>query len=311
MEAILKREARELWPYDEKGLPRAVEAPVAAVAGPPSEVAYLEMDGVVPMTREEKHGAELSAADKARQRRAKKAKARGGRGRKYRLVGREVKNAVLYDGADCAQESPSRGCLLDKHYVSHLGDWRQFGEMVWAALSAGGLARAKKLVVIGDGAEWIRSVSESFPVPTLLILDLFHAKHRIWAVANLLHGEHSPTASAWAHRQCDRVEAGKAVEVIEALRFLGPARKDAREAVAQLTTYLSNHLDRMDYPSYRAQGLRVTSGIVESANFHVTGARLKLQGMRWSEQGAREMAYLRADLFNGSWEARSRQLLAA
>ena len=50
------------------------------------------------------------------------------------------------------------------------------------------------------------------------------------------------------------------------------------------------------------------SGAVESANYHVTGARLKLQGMRWSEQGAGEMAYQRADLFNGEWEMRSHQL---
>ena len=66
----------------------------------------------------------------------------------------------------------------------------------------------------------------------------------------------------------------------------------------------------MDYPAYKRQRLRVGSGAIESANYHVTGARLKLQGMRWSEQGAREMAYLRADLFNGHWEARTRQLRA-
>ena len=78
-----------------------------------------------------------------------------------------------------------------------------------------------------------------------------------------------------------------------------------------LADYLHGNLARMDYPAYKQQGLRVGSGAVESANYHVTGARLKLQGMRWSEQGAREMAYLRADLFNGEWEHRTRQLRAA
>jgi hypothetical protein len=33
--------------------------------------------------------------------------------------------------------------------------------------------------------------------------------------------------------------------------------------------------------------------------------------MRWSAQGAGEMAALRADLFNSRWEARTRQILAA
>jgi hypothetical protein len=57
--------------------------------------------------------------------------------------------------------------------------------------------------------------------------------------------------------------------------------------------------------------LRVTTSAVESANFHVTGTRLKLQGMRWTEQGARHMAALRADLFNNRWEQRTSQILAA
>lgn len=75
--------------------------------------------------------------------------------------------------------------------------------------------------------------------------------------------------------------------------------------------YFDNDRDRMDYPTYRARGLRGGSGEVESANFHVTGNRLILQGMRWSADGAAEMAALRADLFNGRWEARTRQFLAA
>ena len=67
----------------------------------------------------------------------------------------------------------------------------------------------------------------------------------------------------------------------------------------------------MDYPAYRARGLRVGSGAVESANYHVTGTRLKLQGMRWSDEGAGQMAALRADLFNRYHEARTREILAA
>ena len=41
------------------------------------------------------------------------------------------------------------------------------------------------------------------------------------------------------------------------------------------------------------------------------GNRLKLQRMRWSEDGARIMALLRADLFNGNWESTTKQLTAA
>ncbi len=67
----------------------------------------------------------------------------------------------------------------------------------------------------------------------------------------------------------------------------------------------------MDYPSDRARGLRVGSGAVESANFHVTGNLLMLQGVRWSAEGAGHLAALRTDLFNGRCEARTREPMAA
>lgn len=306
-------EALQCAPLDDKGLPVLTQhRPADAVPvsqGP--KVAYLELDGVIPLTREELTGKELTPAERRRQQRAKKNNVRGGKGRRYRIVGREVKNAVLYDGKDCAVQSPGRGCILHKTYVSHLGDWLAFAALLWVAMLRMRFDQARLLVILSDGAEWIRSLARWLPIDSLLILDLFHAKHRIWEVAHSLYGEGSAQAKQWAHTQCERVEQGEAKQVIHALRFLRPGRAETSKLVAELGTYLTNNLDRMDYPAYRARGLRVSSGAVESANYHVTGTRLKLQGMRWSEEGAGHMALLRADLFNGRWEARTKQLLAA
>jgi hypothetical protein len=306
-------EAERCAPFDDKGLPVPTQQrPLDAVPEKEApKVAYLELDGVIPMTRERLTGKEIEPADHRRQQRAKKNKVRGGKGRRYRIVGREVKNAVLYDGKDCAAQSPGRGCILHKTYVSHLGDWVAFAALLWVAMLRLRFDQARLLVILSDGAEWIRSLAGWLPIQTLLILDLFHVKHRIWEVAHSLYGEHSAKAKKWANSQCERVEQGEADKVIQSLRFLRPSRAETRKLVDELGTYLTNNLDRMDYPSYRARGLRISSGAVESANYHVTGTRLKLQGMRWSEQGAGHMALLRADLFNGQWEARTKQLLAA
>ena len=72
-----------------------------------------------------------------------------------------------------------------------------------------------------------------------------------------------------------------------------------------------NDIERMEYPSCRARGLRVTSGKVEGANYHVIVVCLKCQGMRWQEAGAAQLALLRADLCNDHWATRTRQALAA
>lgn len=148
------------------------------------------------------------------------------------------------------------------------------------------------------------------PFETLPILDLFHVKHRIRETGEFLHATPAE-AQSWIHEQYKRIEDGHALMVIDALRWAQPSSESARKSVAELSTYLRNNLDRMHYPAYRARGLRISSAAVESANFHVTGQRLKCQGMRWDVQGARRMAALRADLFNGRWEQRTQELIAA
>ena len=308
-----REQAEKLTPFDATGLPVPQQerpADTVALSSTP-KVAYMEFDGVVPITREEITGDELAEVDRQLQAKAKLEKARGGKARRFNIVGREVKNAVLYDGKDCVAETPGRGCLLAKTYVSHLGDWAAFTALVWTQMLRLRFDQAELLVVLSDGAEWIRSLCKWLPIPVLLILDLFHVKKRIWEVANALYGERTPEAVEWARIQCDRVERGRATDVIQMLRFTRSRRAKVKELIDKLRGYLHDNLDRMDYPAYRARGLRVGSGAVESANFHVTGTRLKLQGMRWSAEGAGQMAALRADLFNGRWEARTKELMAA
>jgi hypothetical protein len=262
VKSSVQRRARRViqWQDEEAGEIKAFEEKwdrsppyITALAPDRSvEVAYLEVDGVQVLTREKTDTAPSETQ-----------KGRGGPGRTYVVSGREVKNAVLYEGAACAQESQRRGCILEKSCVSHLGEWLGLALLVWAVMLKRGFDRAQLLVVLSDGAEWIR-----------------------------------------------RLCAARA-EVIESLRFLTRGHRKAREQIESLQTYLRNNQDRMDYPRYRAMGLRVGSGAVESANYHVTGARLKLPGMRWSEVGAAQMARWRADLFNGVRQDRSRQILEA
>jgi hypothetical protein len=266
----------------------------------PVEVAYLEVDGVPVLTRETTDTAPPEPQP-----------GRGGSGREDVVRGREVKNAVLYDGAACAHESQRRGCLLEKSYLSHRGEWLGLAMLIWAVLLKRGFDRATLLVVLSHGAEWIRSLCAWLPVKVLLILDLYPVKHKLWETAAALYGEGTEAAQQWAQEHGQRIEQGQVAQVLESLHDLTRRHRKARAQIESLQTYLRNNQDRMDYPRYRQMGLRVGSGAVESANYHVTGARLKLPGMRWSEKGAAQMARLRADLFNGVWQERSRQLLKA
>ena len=298
--SVKTREADQLRPHDHTGLARQLVRPADAVAKAP-ETAYFETDGVLVMVRE--HDEERSTAPPPG--------ARGGKGRRYEVAGREVKNGILYTDDDCAMETPQRGCLLDKTYVSHLGTWQAFATRVWPEMLRMRFDQAETRVVLSDGAEWIRTFCEWLPFKVLLILDLFHVKKCINEVAQALYRDDELGRRRWRAVQYDRAEGARIDELLAALDEAEPKGTNAKELVKDLHTYIGNNRDRMNYPAYKAKGLRIGSGAVESANFHVTGNRLKLQGMRWSEIGAADMAVLRTDLFNGRWRKRTEEMLAA
>ena len=135
--------AQACKPFDEKGLPVAEQLRPEDAVQPSAtpQVAYMELDGVVPITREELGDEQLSEQDKQRRERAKQDKARGGKGRRYRIVGREVKNAVLYDGKDCVHESAERGSILSAGTQTVQRRWRRFERT--CSTGAGNDARAR------------------------------------------------------------------------------------------------------------------------------------------------------------------------
>lgn len=295
VEQAKDEEANVYDPFEPGGLAKQPRPRPPSDAKPPT-VAYIEVDGVVPMTRE---------LDLARS--SPVEGARGGKGLRYEL---EVKNAVLYDGEDCAQIMESRGSVLKKTYVSRLGNWVPFALALWVQLLKRRFDQAEKLVLLSDGADWIRKLAEWMPCAVVLILDLFHAKKRIWEVAAALWDD-DKQRKRWARLQCERVEEGRVEVVLDTLDRLRRKRSRVPGCLEELHTYFTNNRDRMDYAEYRRQGLRISTANVESANYHMTGDRLKKQGMRWSRQGAANLSVLRADLFNGGWRQRTREYVRA
>lgn len=65
-------------------------------------------------------------------------------------------------------------------------------------------------------------------------------------------------------------------------------------ALDRLVGYYRRNEKRMRYAEFRAQGLPIGSGIVESAHKHVLQVRMKQAGQRWSILRGRRMVTLRA-----------------
>jgi hypothetical protein len=282
-------------PHTDDGKPLVVRRPTDCQATAP-EVAYAAIDGVYAMVR---------TKDEARSSDAQGA--RGGKNARYDVEGAEIKNAVLWTDADRVQEAPTRGWHVNRHIVSHLGPCGAFLPLLWVAMLRLRFDQAKVLVVLSDGAHWIRDLFLHLPMAAkpILILDFYHVVLRVRETLRAVHGDGSEEYKRLSECWIGSIRAGHAEYVLNDLKELAAKHESARE----LAGYITNNLDRMKYDQWEARGLQISSAPVESANYHVTGARLKQQGMRWTRKAANEMATLRADQANGHWERRTRQLI--
>ncbi len=51
--------------------------------------------------------------------------------------------------------------------------------LLWVRIVRLRFHQARLLVVLSDGAEWVRSIAAWLPIHVLLILDFFHVKPRV------------------------------------------------------------------------------------------------------------------------------------
>lgn len=88
-----------------------------------------------------------------------------------------------------------------------------------------------------------------------------------------------------------------------------PGRGPPGTAARKCIDYVTNNRHRMCYSDFRAQGLCVSSGVVEAGCKTAIGTRLKRTGMHWTVTGADAIIALRCCVLSGRfenfWERRS------
>lgn len=158
--------------------------------------------------------------------------------------------------------------------------------------------QAKRCVVLGDGAVWIwNTADEQFP-NAIQIVDRFHAKEHLSAVAKKIYGATSDLAKTWGKKRHDELDGGKLRAVIVALAAHVSTCDEARKCIG----YVWKNRHRMKYPQFQAQGLCTSTGVVEAGCKVALGTRLKRAGMHWTVAGANAIAALRCCKLSGRFE---------
>ena len=172
-----------------------------------------------------------------------------------------------------------------------------FAQRVRREAERRGFPQARRRVVLGDGALWIWSLCQEMFPGAIQIVDLYHAEEKLWDVSKALHDGNEAAIKAWAEDRCDELKGGRFEAALAALRTANACEK-ARQCVA----YMERNRERMRYAEFRAAGLCVGSGVVESGCKSIVGTRLKRSGMRWTVDGANAILALRCCTKSGRYE---------
>jgi hypothetical protein len=177
-------------------------------------------------------------------------------------------------------------------------------EHLWVQVSAlllrlGVLNGERRLLVLGDGATWIRTWFESLGICLkAMILCWWHLRKRCYEQMSLAGGP-KDRRRAFEKDLLGQLWEGKVSAAIELLKgALEWVRNPA--AIEDLIGYLEKRRAYIpDYQQRQRAGLWIASTRVEKYNDWAVSARCKHQGMSWTPQGVLSLAALEAARRNG------------
>ncbi len=181
--------------------------------------------------------------------------------------------------------------------------WRIYAEAVRR-----GLFEAKRVVIVSDGAEWIRNIVQTHFPGAIHIIDLYHARQHLVALCRLLF-DRDPRRLNWhKDRWWDLLDEGKIETFVEEARGCLPKDPTAGKEAQTEIGYFERNKERMRYADFYAQHLFVGSGVIEAGCKTLIGYRLKQSGMEWTVRGANAIIPLRclmlSNRFEDYWESR-------
>jgi hypothetical protein len=185
-------------------------------------------------------------------------------------------------------------------YFARLTDAATFTRLAVLETHRRGIARADTVCAVVDGAEWLQRFIDLHRQDAVRILDFPHAAEHLSTAAQAVFGP-TPQAQTWLDQWVTHLKEQDPDEVLLALRALPATSDQAIETRDEVVAYLDKRREQIAYASFRAQGYPIASGIVESGNKLVIGARLKGSGMHWARANVNPMVALRAATCSGRW----------
>jgi hypothetical protein len=216
---------------------------------------------------------------------------------------RELKVGAWFEAKGQPPKKPNGKWSIQAQNITYYADIAEaedFGKIVWATGVQRDAHRALELVILGDGAQWIWNLADLHFPQAIQIVDWFHACEYIAPVAKVAFTDRQQQ-SRWIEQVKTDLWEGNLDAVINACaKHVEPNREN--DPAQKAVTYYTNNRQRMDYPTYRANGYQIGSGTIESGVKQIATNRMKVVGARWNLDSARLVAKARAAFLSGQWD---------
>jgi hypothetical protein len=207
--------------------------------------------------------------------------------------------------------------MTSRRYVATFEPASVLGTLSYAATCALGAEEATEQMVVGDGADWIKTEADLHFPQAVKILDWPHLWRKIHAAIRAARPGQSQPAREFRKEQYEHLSLllwyGRVDAALAHLHALRPgANQEPIDTLEEAITYVDNQREWIgDYQQWQEAGYPVGSGLVERGVAVVINPRMKRRGMRWKRANATAVVALRGHMLNTAWEKASTKRRAA
>jgi len=188
-------------------------------------------------------------------------------------------------------------------------NYKKFLKILEMYLVSLGIAKAKQILLIADGADWIW-----LHIPPLLtrlgcekkiyyLLDFYHATEHLQNFADAaIYDEQE--RKKWFKAARSDLKKGKIVSLIEQMKqYSKSVRGSRRKILDSEINYFNKRLSKglFSYNKIRQLNLPIGSGAVESLIRQAVNLRLKGNGKFWLQENAEIILHCRCQWLSGNW----------
>jgi hypothetical protein len=179
-----------------------------------------------------------------------------------RVEYRENKTGIVFRAEDLLRREDGKCEIKKKRFATSLAAGvDHFEKLLRHAAKKSGSLRAKTIVFISDGSEWLDRVRQRLFPKSVHILDWYHAEEHLWNCAKVIFGEAATTKiNTWVAPLKQMLWDGLAEAVCEQLLFEAMRHEKAETSIRELYGSYRSRIEKMRYPHFRRLGYFIQRG---------------------------------------------------